>query len=214
MSENAMVFVVDDDASVRTSLRRLLASEGYQVQTFSSTSKVFQSGRPDSPSCLILDVHMPEVDGMTYQETLRDSGVRIPVIFITGWGDIPMSVRAIKGGAVDFLQKPFDRSELLRCVRTAILMDSQLLEGDRQLAELRRRYSTLTPRESEVFAAVSSGRLNKQVGYELGVVEKTIKVHRAHVMEKMGADSLVDLVQMAGSLGIHEAKAEFAAQIA
>jgi len=197
-----IVFVVDDDPSVRTSLRRLLQSEGYEIHAFSSTSSLFTDGRPDSPCCLVLDVQLPEVDGLSYQETLGRMGVRVPIIFITGWGDIPMSVRAMKGGAADFLAKPFNRAQLLACVKAAILHDSQSLDEDRSLAELKRRYATLTPRECEVFAAVSSGMLNKQVGYDLGVVEKTIKVHRAHVMEKMRAEAIVDLVRMADSLGI------------
>ena len=201
-SENPIVFVVDDDASVRSSLRRLLALEGYVIQTHSSTKNLFPEGRPDSPCCLILDVNMPEVDGLSYQETLSEMGVRVPIIFITGWGDISMSVRAMKAGAADFLPKPFERVQLLACVKAAIEYDKQALEEDRFLAELKRRYALLTPREAEVFAAVSAGRLNKQVGYDLGVVEKTIKVHRAHVMEKMQAEALVDLVRMADSLGI------------
>jgi FixJ family two-component response regulator len=197
-----MVFVVDDDASVRSSLRRLLQSTGYQIQTFSSTANLFSHGRPDSPCCLILDVHLPEVDGLSYQETLGSNGVRVPIVFISGWGDVPMSVRAMKAGAVDFLEKPFDRAKLLECVRAAIAGDAEALEEERLLGDLKQRYATLTPRECEVFAAVSAGRLNKQVGYDLGVVEKTIKVHRAHVMEKMRAEALVDLVRMADSLGI------------
>lgn len=202
MNDNPIVFVVDDDASVRTSLRRLLQSTGYNIQTYSSTNSLFTEGRPDTPCCLILDVQLPEVDGLAYQEMLVTMGVRVPIIFISGWGDVPMSVRAMKAGALDFLEKPFDRSKLLECVRAAIARDAQELQSERQLGDLKRRYATLTPRECEVFAAVSAGRLNKQVGYELGVVEKTIKVHRAHVMEKMGAEALVDLVRMADSLGI------------
>ena len=202
INETPIVFVVDDDASVRTSLRRLLQATGYQIQAFSSTSNLFVEGRPDTPCCLILDVRLPEVDGLSYQETLSAMGVRVPIIFISGWGDVPMSVRAMKAGALDFLEKPFDRARLLECVRAAIARDAQELEEERLLADLKRRYATLTPRECEVFAAVSAGRLNKQVGYALGVVEKTIKVHRAHVMEKMGAEALVDLVRMADSLGI------------
>jgi FixJ family two-component response regulator len=201
---NSIVFVVDDDPSMRSALRRLLQSAGYQIQTFTSTRNLFAEGRPDSPCCLILDVQLPEVDGLSYQDTLAEMGVRVPIIFISGWGDIPMSVRAMKAGAVDFLPKPFERAELLACVRSAIAHDSESLSGDRLLAELRRRYATLTPRECEVFAAVAAGRLNKQVGYDLGVVEKTIKVHRAHVMEKMEAEALVDLVRMADSLGIRQ----------
>jgi FixJ family two-component response regulator len=212
--QDAMVVAVDDDASVRTSLRRLLQSTGFQIQTYSSTNNLFAQGRPDCPCCLILDVRLPEVDGLSYQEMLMRMGVRVPIIFISGWGDIPMSVRAMKAGAVDFLEKPFDRARLLECVKAAIGRDAEALEEERLLADLKRRYAKLTPRECEVFAAVSAGRLNKQVGYDLGVVEKTIKVHRAHVMEKMGAEALVDLVRMADSLGIErqvpQESAEFA----
>jgi len=200
--QNSIVFVVDDDPSVRTSLQRLLQLARYQVHTFASTSGLFAQGRPDYPCCLILDVQLPEMDGLSYQETLAKMDVRIPIIFITGWGSIPMTVRAMKAGAVDFLSKPFDHDQLLASVKAAIAQDAQALEDNRVRAELKRRYATLTPRECEVFAAVSSGMLNKQVGYGLGVVEKTIKVHRAHVMEKMGAEALVDLVRMADSLGI------------
>jgi len=202
INDNPIVFVVDDDASVRTSLRRLLQPTGYNIQTYSSTNSLFAQGRPDAPCCLILDVQLPEVDGLSYQEMLCSMGVRVPIIFISGWGDVPMSVRAMKAGALDFLEKPFDRSKLLECVRSAIARDARELQSERLLGDLKRRYATLTPRECEVFAAVSAGRLNKQVGYELGVVEKTIKVHRAHVMENMGAEALVDLVRMADSLGI------------
>ncbi len=212
MTSDSIVFVVDDDPSMRSSLRRLLQASGYQVQTLASTSDLFADGRPDSPCCLILDVQLPEVDGLSYQETLAEMGVRVPIIFITGWGNIPMSVRAMKAGAADFLPKPFNRDQLLACLKAAIERDLELLCEDRLRAELKRRFETLTPRESEVFAAVAAGRLNKQVGYELGVVEKTIKVHRARVMEKMGAEALVDLVRMADSLGIHRQYAEATGQ--
>jgi len=197
-----IVFIVDDDDSVRTSLRRLLLPEGYHIEAHAGTGTLFINGRPDSPCCLILDVQMPEVNGLSYQEALSQSGIRVPIIFITGWGDIPMSVRAMKAGAVDFLAKPFARTQLLSCVKSALAHDEASLKQDRLLSDLRRRYATLTPRECEVFAAVSAGRLNKQVGQDLGVVEKTIKVHRAHVMEKMGAEALADLVRMADKLGI------------
>ena len=214
MNGTPIVFVVDDDASVRNSLRRLLQPTGYQIQTHSSTQNLFAQGRPDSPCCLILDVRLPEIDGLSYQEMLGSNGVRVPIVFISGWADVPLSVRAMKAGAVDFLEKPFDRVKLLDCVRAAIARDAEALEEERLLSNLKRRYATLTPRECEVFAAVSAGRLNKQVGYDLGVVEKTVKVHRAHVMEKMGAEALVDLVRMADSLGIERqipvASGEFA----
>ena len=209
-----IVLVVDDDPSVRSSLRRLLQASGYKIQTFADTSNLFVDGRPDSPCCLILDVHLPEVDGLLFQERLHEMGVRVPIIFITGSGDIEMSVRAMKAGAVDFLPKPFGRAQLLACVKAAILDDTQVLEEDRLLAALKQRYATLTPRECAVFAGVSDGQLNKQVGYDLGIAEKTIKVHRAHVMEKMGAEALVDLVRMADFLGIHRQVCERGPQYA
>ena len=201
-NETSSVFVVDDDLAVRSALRRLLVAAGYQVQALSSTKHLFEEGRPDSPCCLVLDVGLPDVDGLAFQEALGRAGVDVPIIFITGRGDIPMSVRAMKAGAVDFLAKPFDRSQLLACVSLALTRDAESLVRQRQLTGLKQRYATLSPRECEVFAAVASGMLNKQVGFELGVVEKTIKVHRAHVMEKMQAVALADLVRMADLLGI------------
>lgn len=196
------VFVVDDDLAVRSALRRLLVAAGYRVVALASTKHLFEDGRPDLPCCLVLDVGLPEVDGLEFQEALARAGVQVPIIFITGRGDIPMSVRAMKAGAVDFLAKPFDRAQLLACVILALSRDAQSLVQRRQLADLKQRYKTLSPRECEVFAAVASGMLNKRVGFELGVVEKTIKVHRAHVMEKMRAVALADLVRMADLLGL------------
>ncbi len=201
-NHTSTVFVVDDDLPVRSALRRLLLAAGYHVQALASTSRLFEDGRPDSPCCLVLDVGLPEVSGLEFQEALARAGVQVPIIFITGRGDIPMSVRAIKAGAVDFLSKPFDRAQLLACVILALSRDAESLVQRRQLTGLQQRYQTLSPRECEVFAAVASGMLNKQVGFELGVVEKTIKVHRAHVMEKMHAVALADLVRMADLLGL------------
>jgi FixJ family two-component response regulator len=201
-NETPTVFVVDDDLAVRSALRRLLTAAGYKVEALASAKHLFENGRPDSACCLVLDVGLPDVDGLAFQEALARAGVQVPIIFITGRGDIPMSVRAMKAGAVDFLAKPFDRAQLLACVIAALAQDTESRAQRRQLADLKQRYETLSPRECEVFAAVASGMLNKQVGFELGVVEKTIKVHRAHVMEKMQAVAIADLVRMADMLGL------------
>ena len=201
-NQTPTVYVVDDDVAVRSALRRLLVAAGYGVEALASTRDLFANGRPDSTCCLILDVGLPDIDGLAFQEALARAGVQVPIIFITGRGDIPMSVRAMKAGAVDFLSKPFDRAQLLACVILALSRDAESLVQRRQLADLKHRYETLSPRECEVFAAVASGMLNKQVGFELGVVEKTIKVHRAHVMEKMQAVAIADLVRMADVLGL------------
>jgi FixJ family two-component response regulator len=201
-NSSSTVFVVDDDLSVRSSLRRLLSSAGYQVQALASTKHLFEHGRPDSPCCVILDVGLPDVNGLEFQEALASAGIEVPIIFITGRGDISMSVRAMKAGALDFICKPFESAELLSRVISALERDSQYLTVRERLSQLKHRYATLSPRECEVFAAVTSGLLNKQVGYELGVAEKTIKVHRAHVMEKMNAVAIVDLARMADSLGV------------
>jgi len=200
--DTAIVFVVDDDLSVRSSLRRLLTGAGYHVQALGSTRHLFEHGRPDVPCCVILDVGLPEVNGLEFQDSLTRAGINVPIIFITGRADVSSSVRAMKAGAIDFICKPFEGAELMDLVNMALQRDSEALTENQRLAALKHRYATLSPRECEVFAAVTSGLLNKQVGYELGVAEKTIKVHRAHVMEKMQAVAIVDLARMADSLGI------------
>jgi len=199
---DSIVFVVDDDALVRRSLERLILSVGLRVKTFSSASEFLESQRPDGPGCIVLDVRMPGLSGLDLQQELSAAGLDMPVVFVTGHGTVPMSVRAMKAGAVDFLQKPIDDQVLLDAVQRAIDQDRQAREEQAGLQELERRLDSLTPREREVFALVVSGLLNKQIGGELGTSEKTIKVHRARVMQKMQADSLADLVRMGEKLAI------------
>jgi FixJ family two-component response regulator len=197
-----IILVVDDDPSICSSLKRLLRSAGYQVQTFESPEDVFSRGRPKGPCCLILDFKLPNEDGLHFYTQLLHSGVQVPVIFISGHASIPVSVEAMKSGAIDFLPKPFDDDNLLERVATAIDRDERALRQRSTTADLRMRYASLTPREREVFAAVTSGLLNKQIGAEMGIAEKTIKVHRARVMEKMAAETIADLVRMADILDV------------
>ena len=192
-----IVFVVDDDESVRDAVRRLIASVGLRVETFGSTREFLDGKRPEAPSCLVLDVRLPDVRGLELQRDLAAANVHIPIIFITGHADVPMTVRAMKAGAVEFLTKPFRGQELLDAIQEAIAKDRVAWNERAQMADLRARYDTLTPREKEVLILVASGLLNKQIGAELGTSELTIKTHRGRVMQKMGADSLADLVRMA-----------------
>jgi len=202
----AIVFIVDDDLSVRRSTDRLIRSAGLKVQTFTSAREFLASPRPEGPACLVLDVRMPGLSGMDLQRELTQSGIHIPIIFITGHGDIPMSVRAMKAGAVEFLTKPFRSRSLLDAVRAAIERDRSAHKARSETGELRKRYDQLTPREREVMALVVAGQLNKQAASELSTTERTIKFHRAHIMEKMGAESLADLVRMAERLGVSSQK--------
>jgi FixJ family two-component response regulator len=197
-----MVFVIDDDALVRESVADLLNSAGFTVQTFGSASEFVQGQRPDVPACLILDVELPGLSGLDLQAELAKSGSEMPIVFLTGHGDIPMSVRAMKAGAVEFLTKPFGKQELLDAIKEALLRDGAVRKQRSESFELRKRLGTLTPRERQVLALVVTGRLNKQIAGELGTTDLTIKVHRGRVMRKMGADSLADLVRMAGKLKI------------
>jgi FixJ family two-component response regulator len=200
---NWTVFVVDDDASVRKALARLLASAGYAVETFASAREFLDRGHhQDTPGCVVLDVSMPGLSGLDLQQELKAFTPPLPIIFITGHGTIPTSVRAMKGGAVDFLTKPVNDRELLSIIKLAMARNVEARERDTELRELQRRADTLTPREREVMVLVVRGRLNKQVAAELGTVEKTIKVHRARVIEKMGVESLAELVRMAEKLGM------------
>jgi FixJ family two-component response regulator len=196
-----IVFVVDDDLSVRRSTERLIRSAGLKVQTFTSAREFLRNPRPEGPACLVLDVRMPGLSGMDLQRELTESGILIPIIFVTGHGDIPMSVRAMKAGAVEFLTKPFRTRGLLDAVRAAIERDRFAYQVRSETGELRQRYEQLTPREREVMALVITGRPNKHVASELVTTERTVKFHRAHIMQKMGAESLADLVRMAERLG-------------
>ena len=200
MSEpDPVVFVVDDDPSVRRSTERLLRSAGLTVQTYSSAQE-FLRHPPEGPACLVLDVRMPGLSGMDLQRELAQSGIHIPIIFITAHGDIPMSVRAMKAGAVEFLTKPFRSRSLLDAVQVAIERDRSAHKERSETRELHERYEQLTPREREVMPLIASGMLNKQVAGELSTTERTIKFHRAHIMQKMKAQSLADLVRMVEKL--------------
>lgn len=197
-----LVLLVDDDADVRKSLERLIRSVGLAVETFDSAGAFLRRKSPEGPACLVLDVRMPGASGLDLQQKLSDAGLNLPIVFMTGHGTVPMSVRAMKAGAVDFLQKPFDDQVLLDSVQKAIDLDRQSRAAQAERREIERRIKTLTPREQEVFRLVVSGLLNKQVAGELGTSEKTVKVQRAKVMQKMQADSLADLVRMAERVGI------------
>jgi RNA polymerase sigma factor (sigma-70 family) len=198
---NPVVYVVDDDPSIRRALERLLRSSGREVETFASAAEFLEVHRGETHGCLVLDVNLPGTSGLELQRELAEAALRIPIIFITGHGDIPMSVRAMKAGAVDFLAKPFDDTELLRAVEAAIDRDRTERQADEEQTEVRGRIASLTARERQVFEQVVRGKLNKQIAFDLGISEKTVKVHRARVMEKMRADSLADLVRMAERCG-------------
>jgi FixJ family two-component response regulator len=200
------VFVIDDDTAIREALQSLLRSVGLRVATFASAREFLTSQRPDAPACLVLDVRLPGLSGLDLQRELAAVEIDLPIIFITGHGDIPMSVQAMKAGAVEFLTKPFRDQDLLDAIAQALEQDRAARAQRAGLAELRERYEQLTPREREVMGLVVSGLLNKQIAAELGVSEITIKVHRGQVMQKMGAESLADLVRMADKLGIPTTK--------
>ena len=202
MSYDSKVYVVDDDPSVRKSLVRLITSVGLGVQAFPSAQDFLDSQLSEGPSCLILDVRMPGLSGLDLQKELKNRKRFIPVIFITGHGDVPMSVRAMKAGAADFLEKPFNDQELVDAIHKALTQDQQAKLKQRKFSEFKERAASLTPRENEVFGLVVRGLLNKQIAYELVMSEKTVKVHRARVMKKMSADSLAHLVRMAQELGM------------
>jgi FixJ family two-component response regulator len=195
-----IVFIVDDDASVRRSIHDLLSSVALRAEQFATPQEFLDTKRADCPSCLVLDVRLPGMSGLDCQRRLAEAGVTIPIIFITGHGDVPVTVQAMKSGAVEFLTKPVRPQELLDAVQQALDRDRQLREKRRGTAEVRKRYETLTPRELEVMELVVSGLLNKQIAAKLGTGEHTVKIHRGHVMEKMKADSLPALIRMADSM--------------
>jgi FixJ family two-component response regulator len=202
MAKEPIVFIVEDDESMRRALSNLFQSIGLEVELFGSASEMLKSHVPDVTSCLVLDVRLPGLSGLDFQNELAKANIRIPIIFMTGHGDIPMTVRAMKGGAVDFLTKPFREQDMLDAVRAAIERDRKRRGADKILVDLQTRFDALSSREREILAGVSSGLMNKQIAAQLGLAEITVKIHRGHIMKKMGAKSLADLVKRAEALGI------------
>ena len=203
----AVVFVIDDDESLREALKRLFRSVGFTVEIFASVTEFLQTKVPDVPSCLVLDVRLPGIGGLDFQSDLAKANIRVPIVFMTGHGDIPMTVRAMKAGAVEFLTKPFRDQDMLDAVQVGLTRDRARRESEKSLSTLQANFETLTPREKEVMALVAAGLMNKQIAGEMGVSEITVKVHRGNVTRKMGAKSLADLVRMADTLGVRRPKA-------
>ena len=203
---DAVVFVVDDDSSIREAIESLVKLAGIRVETFGTAQEFLRNERPDLPGCIVLDVELPGLSGLDLQRELAAHGIKLPIIFITGYGDIPMSVRAMKAGALEFLTKPFRDQDLLNAIQQALERDRATRQHSREIAELRERFDVLTSREREVMSLVVAGLLNKQIGFELGISEITVKIHRGRVMNKMGAQSLAELVRMTERLEIPTAK--------
>ncbi|WP_414462124.1 response regulator transcription factor [Hyphomicrobium sp. DY-1] len=201
------VYVVDDDPALRDALSSLFRSVGLQVEVFGSAAEFLERKLPEIPSCLVLDIRLPGVSGLDFQAQLAKAGIRMPVIFMTGHGDIPMSVRAMKAGAIDFLTKPFRDQDMLDAVFSALEIDRKQLESDQSIADLSAHYESLTAREKEVMAYVTKGLMNKQIAGEMGLSEITVKIHRGHVMRKMAVRSLADLVRAAEKLGLSSVSA-------
>jgi len=202
MPEPSTVLVVDDDTSMREALSDLFQSVGLRVEVFASTQEFIKNKRPEGPTCLVLDVRLPGKSGLDFQQELNAANINLPIVFLTGHGDIPMSVRAMKAGAVEFLTKPFREQDLLDAVQTALERDRLNREDGNLIALLRQRFSSLTPREQAILTLVVAGRRNKQIAFEIGTSEVTVKVHRTNLMRKMQASSLAGLITMAAKLGI------------
>ena len=205
-AETPIVFVIDDDESMRRALTNLFESVGLRVETFRSAPELLQRNLPDVPSCLVLDIRLPGISGLDFQVLLEKATIHIPIVFMTGHGDIPMTVQAMKAGAADFLAKPFRQQEMLDAVTAAIERDRKRRKDEKIVSPLRARFETLTPREREILASVSAGLLNKQIAAELGIAEITVKQHRGRVAKKMGTRSLAELLRAAEMLGVHRAK--------
>ena len=202
-SENAVVHVIDDDVSLRESLSLLLPTVGLEVRTYTSVQEFLDAGEYEGPGCIILDVRLPGISGLDFQSRRDGLGVHLPIVLMTGHGDVPMSVRAMKAGAVDFLPKPFRDQDMIDAVTAAIERDRQRREADNAVADVRNRFASLSPREQQVMTLVTAGKMNKQVAFDLGLSEITVKTYRGAVMEKMAARSFADLVRMADALALH-----------
>ena len=202
---DSVVFVVDDDSSIREAIKNLISLEGIRVETFGTAQEFLRSKRPDVPGCVVLDVELPGLSGLDLQSELAAHGIKLPIIFITGYGDVPMSVRAMKAGALEFLTKPFRDQDLLNAIYQALERDRVERQHSREIIELRERFDALTSREREVMTLVVAGWLNKQIGFELGISEITVKIHRGRVMNKIGARSLAELVRLTERLEIPKA---------
>jgi FixJ family two-component response regulator len=204
--EAPIVFVIDDDESMRRALTNLLESVGLRVETFGSGSEFLRRNLPDVPSCIVLDIRLPGMSGLEFQTLLEKAAIHVPIVFMTGHGDIPMTVKAMKAGAADFLAKPFRQQVMLEAVMAAIERDRMRRRDEKIVSNLRERFETLTPREREILACVSAGLMNKQIAADLGIAEITVKLHRTHLTKKMGTRSLAELLRAAEMLRVHRAK--------